>query len=225
MYIRNLGLCCKTDKINLLQDSTKFRKEQVLKSLLSLQDSARDRQIVNIMEKTRLQHPLIVPSLQLSLKMHQYLFPDLLLILSIGTLLIRFRVTSWLSQVLLIFLNWRIVFENWRIRSRAQSTLFSYRCPALQEITVSFKYEQVAIQKKEKAEVELQLKESVGRAQSSMEVSKRALEREKAEKLELEEQLSKKLQEGGENAVDDAVKRAVAVWEVRYKKIQQEYEV
>lgn len=84
---------------------------------------------------------------------------------------------------------------------------------------------QVADQKKVKTDLENQLKEGMTRAENDLATAKRHLEGEKAEKMELEAQLIKEIETAGEAAVNQAVEKAVAVWEVRYQKLREEAQV
>ncbi|GMH35754.1 hypothetical protein BSKO_03622 [Bryopsis sp. KO-2023] len=85
--------------------------------------------------------------------------------------------------------------------------------------------EQVAGQRQKKTELEKQLKEIAAKTQVDMDAAQRQIESEKAEKEELEAQLSKQIQSAGEDAVEEAVKKAVAVWDVRYQKLMDEMKV
>lgn len=63
------------------------------------------------------------------------------------------------------------------------------------------------------------------KAEKDISDAKRQLEGERAEKVELEAQLKKEIETAGEEAVNQAVEKAVAVWEVRFQKLREEAEV
>lgn len=82
---------------------------------------------------------------------------------------------------------------------------------------------QVEQQRREKALVEKQLKDTIARSQADIAALSRQLDAERAEKFELEKELSQQLV-GDEPAFQKAIHSAVALQEDRYQQLREEYE-